>query len=518
MVHLISLPHDLLVAVLSQLPACSLRSSVPHVCRALLRLAHTPELAAAWLLSQQPHSALMLAATSGRPDVLRIVLHRLTRPGYCAPPDTQQLDVALCKAAALGHASIARQLLEHGAPAAGLDRSGAPLLAAAAAGQTQVMAMLLKQSSASEQGFGGQSHRQDSSITTRQTCPGSNAPRDVRSPPESSPAGAVADVYCGLSAALVAAAGAGQLAAVQLLLQYGARAESAALSQAAAHGFVAVMRALLAAGCPAAGQECEALCRAACRGQLEAVRVLWGAGGAGQAAARAPAALVLAAREGQRCVVSFLLAQSVDGHANEEEALRLAAAHGHQGVVQLLVRQQQRADTARQGPRQGPHKLGHGALVNAVEGQALRLACEAQHVATAQLLLAHGADVSVCGQAPLKAAARTGNVQLLRLLIAAGADVHVSDDAPLRTAASMGAFAAVRELLAAGADVRGSDGEALLWAADNGHEEVVGLLLSAGALAEGSTGEQLLWCAIAKGHQGVVRRLMDAGARLTGGV
>ncbi|KAL6752214.1 ankyrin repeat-containing domain protein [Haematococcus lacustris] len=498
MVHLISLPHDLLVAVLSQLPACSLRSSVPHVCRALLRLAHTPELAAAWLLSQQPHLALMLAATSGRPDVLRIVLHRLTRPGYCAPPDTQQLDAALCKAAALGHASIARQLLEHGAPAAGLDRSGAPLLAAAAAGQTQVMAMLLKQSSASEQGFGGQSHRQDSFITTRQTCPGSNAPRDVRSPPESSPAGAVADVYCGLSAALVAAAGAGQLAAVQLLLQYGARAESAALSQAAAHGFVAVMRALLAAGCPAAGQECEALCRAACRGQLEAVRVLWGAGGAGQAAARAPAALVLAAREGQRCVVSFLLAQSVDGHANEEEALRLAAAHGHLGVVQLL--------------------LGHGALVNAVEGQALRLACEAQHVATAQLLLAHGADVSVRGQAPLKAAARTGNVQLLRLLIAAGADVHVSDDAPLRTAASMGAFAAVRELLAAGADVRGSDGEALLWAADNGHEEVVGLLLSAGALAEGSTGEQLLWCAIAKGHQGVVRRLMDAGARLTGGV
>ncbi|XP_051905441.1 ankyrin repeat and SOCS box protein 16 isoform X3 [Hippocampus zosterae] len=165
----------------------------------------------------------------------------------------------------------------------------------------------------------------------------------------------------------------------------------------------------------------------------------------------------------------------------QTSALRLASRHGHAACVEEL--------------------LFRGAEVNADPGgsTALHDACAGGHAACVKLLLAHGADaqlLSADGNAPLHLCTLPLSLQCAELLLDSGADVNVrtaeSRLTPLHVAASRGLEAHVELLLSVGADVLATnlEGETALNAACARAEKP----------SEASR------------YQGVVRRLLDAGA------
>lgn len=118
----------------------------------------------------------------------------------------------------------------------------------------------------------------------------------------------VADVCAGDNAALIAAAAAGAVGALRLLLDQGAHADARggeALCAAAGGGHCGCLRVLLERGCKL--REGKALRWAAAEGRVEAVRLLWGQGGSSLDGAAA-ASLTLAAHHGHVEVVRQLLA------------------------------------------------------------------------------------------------------------------------------------------------------------------------------------------------------------------
>ncbi|XP_019752210.1 ankyrin repeat and SOCS box protein 16 isoform X4 [Hippocampus comes] len=165
----------------------------------------------------------------------------------------------------------------------------------------------------------------------------------------------------------------------------------------------------------------------------------------------------------------------------QTSALRLASRHGHAACVEEL--------------------LFRGAEVNADPGgsTALHDACAGGHAACVKLLLAHGADaqlLSADGNAPLHLCTLPLSLQCAELLLDSGADVNVrtaeSRLTPLHVAALRGLEAHVELLLSVGADVLATnlEGETALNAACARAEKP----------SEASR------------YQGVVRRLLDAGA------
>jgi beta-lactamase regulating signal transducer with metallopeptidase domain/ankyrin repeat protein len=156
---------------------------------------------------------------------------------------------------------------------------------------------------------------------------------------------------------------------------------------------------------------------------------------------------------------------------------------------------------------------------------ALLEAAEKGAIAKMRRLLDQGAraDAVIQGDgSPLIAAARAGRLDAMKLLIGAGANVNrgvSGDGSPLIMAANEGYVEAVRLLLDQGADIDlgvPGDGNALIMAAGAGEVEVMRLLLDRGASIEMIVpgDENPLIKASESGEAGAVRLLLERGANV----
>jgi ankyrin repeat protein len=286
---------------------------------------------------------------------------------------------------------------------------------------------------------------------------------------------------------LHSAARAGQMGAMQLLLGAKAKVHAAdhkgkiPLFHATLTGSVGSVQVLLDAGADAS---CP-LRMAAWHGHYQLVRLLISRGAnvnqRSQCKLQEPV-LHVAARRGPTEIVQELLAagadvSAVDARPNRLTALHMAAQAGHHayGIVQLL--------------------LAHGADVNATDGDgvpALQLAVYLGQAEVVKLLLAAGACVQHAslekGLTALHRAAAGGNVEVTELLLSAGADIEARDrsrgSTPLHVATFLGHAAVACKLLAAGADVTAltdTGHTALMLTAQFGQLEVVQVLVASGA-------------------------------------
>ncbi|KAJ6496284.1 ankyrin repeat-containing domain protein [Mycena sanguinolenta] len=158
--------------------------------------------------------------------------------------------------------------------------------------------------------------------------------------------------------------------------------------------------------------------------------------------------------------------------------------------------------------------IEHGANVNAADlsgASALTSALRAGHAEIARLLLNHGAEIDAAHEV-LSWASAADHTEVVKLLIEHGADVNTADGILWR-ASRAGHNKIVKLLIEHGADVnatQGPDGSAVKSAIQGGHAEVVKLLIEHGADMEPSAG--LLGRASAAGHAGIVQLLIEHGA------
>jgi ankyrin repeat protein len=269
-------------------------------------------------------------------------------------------------------------------------------------------------------------------------------------------------------------------------------------------------------------------------------------------------ALCLAASEGHKDVVNFLIAKKADVHISTRDGytpLMAAASQGWNDIVSLLIEK--------------------GADVNAQSKHgftALMMAVWAGHAETIELLVHHGANINTIpykGICALMVAIKVGNQRLIPVLIRLGADANPSFEkspshpllgairstefgteesgnsllnghkdifklffmrrhtlkdftrcqTPLAAAASRGWPEAVASLIANGAEIRVYDrlgGSALMAAAKSGKPEVVKIFLEKGAEVNAidCQGNSPLSLAAASGNLDAVELLIGAGADL----
>ncbi|MCP4656975.1 MAG: hypothetical protein GY856_16310 [bacterium] len=245
------------------------------------------------------------------------------------------------------------------------------------------------------------------------------------------------------------------------------------------------------------------------------------------------------ARDHQR--LAALAAEGADVNARDQDGLTFlmrASTLGDETLVATLLEAGADVDARSHIQSEQPQ------TTKAREGTALMFAAENGHLETVEALLAAGADPNIedrgegtallgaalaghvavvarlldaGGQAwgeALNAAVSQGHGEVARLLIDAGADVgddaSTGSSAPLATAARVGRADMVRLLFDAGAScARMSLENPFTNAVLGGNEELVALLLE--RLEE--TGDAL-HIAIRKGHVGIARLLIAAGADL----
>lgn len=263
-------------------------------------------------------------------------------------------------------------------------------------------------------------------------------------------------------------------------------------------------------------------------------------------------ALIPAAERGHVDIVRTLLQRTdVDvNHVNNLgwtallEAIVLSdGGERHQRIVQLLV--DHGADIAI-GDKNGVTPLQHARnrgyreierillaaatrpTPDAARDQQLIAASRAGDIGLVRRLLAQGARVTARdarGATALVAAAYRNDLAVAELLIKAGADVNAKDDTQQSAyliATSDGFVELLRRTLRAGADVHGTDsynGTGLIRAADRGHVEVIRELLKAPIRVDHVN--RLGWTALLEAiilgdggprHTEVVRLLVEAGA------
>jgi ankyrin repeat protein len=315
--------------------------------------------------------------------------------------------------------------------------------------------------------------------------------------------------------ALHAAAMAGQLETMQLLIQQGAPVEAKTLEgrfvplhAAARAGQTVAMQLLLSAkaGVNSADRKGDGpLAHAAAAGVIGSVQVLLDAG------TDLCRVLPFAASQGDEQIVRLIISKCPNGctKCDLSSALQNAAGRGHMQTVQVL--------------------LAAGGDVNSLRGYhrgtALHEAAWSGHDQIVQLLLANGADANAAtvfrGETALHYAASRGHAKVVELLLAAGADLeHVlrtSGTTALHIAAAFGYVEVTALLISAGADVTArdvSDFTPLLAAARRGHAAVVRKLLAAGAdvHAVSKAHQTPLMLAAEDGHLGVVEVLIRSGA------
>ncbi|KAG9468250.1 hypothetical protein GDO78_023143 [Eleutherodactylus coqui] len=326
---------------------------------------------------------------------------------------------------------------------------------------------------------------------------------------------------------LAAAAHAGNLDAVRLMLSRGANLEATdedgqtPLGLAAHQGHLSVVELLLERGARHDHSDS--------RGWSPLRAAAWG---------------------GHTEVVESLLAfgaQPDTSGPDGRTALRAAAWSGHEGPVKALIRagaEIDHADIEGRTPLMAAAYMGHckvaevllesGANVNKCDAEgrsALTVACLCvptgqRHPQLVSALLEHGADPELQdkeGLTPLLVAVYEGQEEVAELLLEAGADPDrpgKDQMTPLLAAASGGHAETVRVLLLWGASTDVSDKEGrsalLLAAAGARGEEAVRVLLNRG-LNENHQ-DHLGWTALhwaaCEGRRSVCRTLVDGGAKV----
>jgi len=146
-------------------------------------------------------------------------------------------------------------------------------------------------------------------------------------------------------------------------------------------------------------------------------------------------AIITAASIGSLEGVKTAIAAGADINIHDNDgnrALDMAAAYGHAEVVSFLLR--------------------NGADIHADQDAALRMAVSYGHAKIVSALLAAGANIHAAEDYVIQWAASQKNTEMVDILIAGGANIHTTDEWPLRIAATNGHTGVVRLLLAAGAD------------------------------------------------------------------
>ncbi len=276
-----------------------------------------------------------------------------------------------------------------------------------------------------------------------------------------------------LDSEIIAAAGSGNVAHVQDLLDQGANV----------HGID--------------GQGRTALIVAASQVHVTIVEALLGAGSEVDATMRATGqtALLMAAKNGHREAVKMLAKAGADlnrrTHDTRQTPMVFAAARGDVNLVQFLIEA--------------------GAIL---DGEALFASISSGDVGLVEYLASVGTDLNMESKTrrttPLLYALETSNANMVEALLLSGASPNKqfgSGLTPLAMAAGLGGKKMVSLLLSAGADGQ-FDRQAFIRAAAAGHPGIVRRLLSDGASPE----PKALIRAAGEGHAEVVRILLEAGA------
>ena len=261
-------------------------------------------------------------------------------------------------------------------------------------------------------------------------------------------------------------------------------------------------------------------------GQAEVVGVLLAAGADVNARGTASKPLHIAVERGDVEMAKFLIAQGANVNPTrsvDAAALHVAARRGDVAMVRLL--------------------LGAGAAATATDsryGTVLHIGVEGQaNGETVRLLLGAGAQVRArdrAGATALHVAAARGNMTAVTLLIDAGADINALDgrgETPLDYAVRRGEIKTAALIGDRGGAMsrKASDAvnDMLVEAVQEGHVRIVRLMLANGAdpnpgytvsrdkhtFGRSSTGDSLLHVATRRGEPGIVRLLLEAGARVT---
>jgi ankyrin repeat protein len=163
--------------------------------------------------------------------------------------------------------------------------------------------------------------------------------------------------------------------------------------------------------------------------------------------------------------------------------------------------------------------LNSGVNVNAYNGGALTFALVQAHEEFVQRLIAAGADVNAGNGWPICYASDRGQEAVVRVLVEAGADVNLMGDGqPMSMqAASCLLYMKITEMFI----VHGIQltGPALRCASARGHEGVARVLIEAGASVDlkGGKGETTLQVAVRSGRTKIVQMLVTAGAQVDSG-
>ena len=293
---------------------------------------------------------------------------------------------------------------------------------------------------------------------------------------------------------------------------------STALMQAAGHGDMAVIHALLGARANVNKRNRRgetALEWAAIAGHAELVRSLLSRGADAESVERA---FVFSAERARTQALIVLYERVGDKPKAASKALRRAAGSGFVDVEENELVEVLRLLVQRGADVNAPDDDGWAALTSAVESGRGRLV---------RFLIESGANVNhrcACGgwlsggYTPLAMAVQRGRAEIADMLLTAGADVNMPtrDGAtPLMIAAESAIHTVVVTLLAKGTDPNAHDlkgDTALLKGVDR--IETVRALLASGAVvdARNEDGVTPLMAVVARGQADVAGLLLDAGA------
>lgn len=227
-------------------------------------------------------------------------------------------------------------------------------------------------------------------------------------------------------------------------------------------------------------------------------------------------ALLEASSGGETGTVQSLISQGADVNARSNEGgtpLMYACAKGHAAVAQILI--SAGADPKARAGDQNAWPV-------------IMLAAESGTPEIISLLLEKGADPNVCDRfkdTPLMLASLRGHAQAVELLIKAGANINAQEirrnNFPLLHAVSRGHTNAAAVLIKSGANVNQSDISGmtpLMSCSEKGYTEIAASLIKARANLEAKltgdigAGATALMLAAAKGHEEMIRLLLNSGA------
>lgn len=465
-----------------------------------------------WVLAGKARMAVWLAAENGHEAVVRLLVEH---DANLEVRDSKFNRTPLSCAAARGHEGVVQFLIENGADVHTEARSTeAPLISAARNGHEFIVWLLLTggaNTEVRERYFkytplilaSGRGHQGIATLLLRN---GAN----------------IEAVGAFNSTPLSEAALYGHTSLTRLLIEKGANPETEhcgngeiQLLTAAASGYEEFVKRILKTSVNLEAvdtlhREKTALSLAAWHGHVAIVRLLLEKGADIEAkwrGGRTP--IFLATEEGHEEVIQLLLSKGAETEVKDDLGLTPlyhAIESKNEAVVRILVEGGANAETR--------GNMGQVPLL---------LAAEKGHVGIMQLLVEKGADLGVrdhMGMTPLSLATANGHQDMIHLLLETGADLEIRDvrgKTPLSYAADRGNQKVTLLLLTKGADPEMKDilgMTPLSYAADRGNKDVLRLFLEKGIdfTTRDNIGRTPLLLAAENGHLAVVQMLLDKGA------